>query len=151
MTDEQQQKFEQDAAAYAAACIGSIREMLDKLHHAAQCDGEEIDGEACEHKDDDEYHNEEQARQAIDDDPLSVEIRSDWYTPGSTPEPGEFNILLTTGGPAARLIGDLDDLRQPARVRFQYQDWFKPWTDVVVTGDDYQALLEYAQHFYYGE
>lgn len=147
-TDE---KFYEEAKQYAAACIGNIREMLEKLEHARDCDGEEIDGEPCEHLNDEEWHDEDSAQQAIDDDPLSIQVRGDWYAPGGDiPKPSEFEILLTTGGPAARIIGDLND-GQPDRARFEYQDWFKPWTEVMVDSADRHVILKYAQRFYFGE
>jgi hypothetical protein len=62
-----------------------------------------------------EYEDEEAAREAINNDPLSVEIRSGWYTPGENPEPEEFKILLCTGGPAVQIRGELDQYRQPSR------------------------------------
>lgn len=95
--------------------------------------------------------DEDDARQRIDEDPLSIEIRSGWYTPGSDPEPAEYCILLTTGGPALRLIGELDEYNEPSSARLEYQDWFTPWTELVTTGQDNDQLLTYARQFYYGE
>ena len=41
--------------------------------------------------------------------PLSVLVRSGWYIPGTAPGYAEeFEILLSTGGPACRIIGQLD-------------------------------------------
>jgi len=100
----------------------------------------------------------EDARRAIEEDALSVEIRSDWYNPGSIdkPEPAEFRILLCTGGPAVQIIGDLDEHGQPENPRLQCQDWFIPWQDVPrPDGVDYETwervLLTYCQQFYFGE
>ena len=53
--------------------------------------------------------DQDEARERIEQDPLEVSIRSDWYTPGETPEPTEFRILLCTGGPAVQIKGELDD------------------------------------------
>lgn len=97
-----------------------------------------------------EYPDEDDARQRINEDALSVQIRSGWYTPGETPEPEEFEILLSTGGPATRIIGELDESREPYRARLQCQDWFTPWTDVYIQ-DATDTLLDYARCFYYGE
>ena len=73
--------------------------------------------------------DEDSARRAILEDALSVQVRSDWYVPGSDPgKPDEFEILLCTGGPAVRLFGTLGNDGQPETVRLQVQDWFEPWT-----------------------
>ena len=145
-------KFYAEAKNYAEACIGNIREMLEKLQHARDCDGEEIDGDPCEHLNDEEWHDEDGAQRAIDDDPLSIQVRGDWCSVGEEPDTrnGQFEILLTTGGPAARIMGELCD-GQPHRAWFEYQDWFKPWTEVIIDHEDHATILEYAQRFYFGE
>jgi hypothetical protein len=147
-----EEKFYTEAKNYAEACIGNIREMLEKLQHARDCDGEEIDGEPCEHLNDEEWHDEEGAERAIDEDPLSIQVRGDWCSVGEEADTknGQFEILLTTGGPAARIMGELCD-GQPYRAWFEYQDWFKPWTEVIVDHEDHETMLEYAQRFYFGE
>lgn len=102
----------------------------------------------------------EEAETAIQEDPLSVEIRSGWTAPGTDMEPEEFMILLCTGGPAVRLIGELDQYKQADNVRVEYQDWGTPWTRLAafldrkesgVTLDDMKKVLIYAQKFYFGE
>lgn len=99
------------------------------------------------------YHDRDQASESINEDPLSIEVRSDWHTPGDgNNDPSEYKILLCTGGPAVRIIGDLDEHGQPDSVRLEYQDWFTPWTDYTeTTSEEDEALLTYAQHFYFGE
>jgi hypothetical protein len=92
----------------------------------------------------------EAAQSQIQEDPLSVEVRTDWFTPGSTDvTPAEFRILLCTGGPAVQIIGELDHHGQPEAARLQYQDWFTPWEDCELQGEDEEALLTYAQQFYF--
>ena len=81
--------------------------------------------------------------------PLSVLVRSDWHAPGSEAEPAQFELLLSTGGPAVRVLGDLDSDRQPYRPQLQYQDWGIPWTDHPESNVD--ALLWFAGLFYYGD
>lgn len=99
---------------------------------------------------DDFEFDEEEARQRIEEDPLSLEVRSDWYAPGSEDnKPAEFCILLTTGGPAVRIVGDLDEHGQPSRPRLQVQDWGKPWTEYFDV--DCDVLQKYVECFYYGE
>ncbi len=120
------------AKRQAIAQLASIREAVHSLTH-----GKDKDRDA--------------ARDRILEDPLSVEVRPDWHLPGSIEShPGEFCILLSWGGPAVRLIGELDELSQPLNARLECQDWFQPWTSVGVTADDETTLLEYARCFYFG-
>jgi hypothetical protein len=100
---------------------------------------------------DDFEFNEDEARQTIEEDPLSVEVRSGWYSPGDTEnaKPIEYNILLGTGGPATRIIGELDEHGYPENARLQVQDWGKPWSEYFDVDRD--VLLKYAQCFYFGE
>lgn len=91
--------------------------------------------------------DEEAARERIQEDPLSVEVRSDWVTPGEEMTPGEFNILLCTGGPACRIRGELSEHGEPSRAWLEYQDWGTPWTQYF--GAEQSVLIEYASHFYF--
>ena len=151
-TIDKEEQFHAEAKKYAEACIGNIREMLEKLEHSRECDGEEIDGEPCEHLNDEEWHDEDGAQRAIDEDPLSIQVRDGWKDPGAESDgPEDYEILLTTGGPAARIVGRLGSCSQPYIATFEYQDWFKPWTEVYVNSADRAVLLEYAQRFYYGD
>jgi hypothetical protein len=91
-------------------------------------------------------------REEINQEPLSVEVRSDWHTPGSVATPGEFCILLSTGGPALRIIGDLDEYGQPyGDPSIQWQDWGTPWTSLPTTREEANALGDYARCFYFEE
>lgn len=95
--------------------------------------------------------NEDDARQRIQEDPLSIQVRSGWYSPGEdSPAPEEFEILLSTGGPAVRILGELDERGEPSRAWIQWQDWGTPWTDYYEPGMR-DECLEYASHFYFGE
>ena len=94
----------------------------------------------------DEYHDEDQASEAISEDPLSVEVRSGWTTLGNDLEPEEYAILLCTGGPAVRIRGELDSDGDPCRAWIEYQDWGTPWREYH-DGHDAPALLAYAGHF----
>ncbi|MDO8596404.1 MAG: hypothetical protein Q7R45_07255 [Sulfuricaulis sp.] len=100
----------------------------------------------------------EAAEQAIQEDPLSVQVRSGWYSPGAAKDdiarrPAEYEILLCTGGPAARIVGKLNDYDEPETAEIECQDWFTPWTRWN-SGDVESAeriLLAYARCFYFGE
>ena len=94
--------------------------------------------------------NQDDARQRIEEDPLSLEVHSDWHAPGSEDnEDTEFCLLLGTGGPAVRIIGELDR-GEPTKATLQTQDWFIPWTDVNTSSEDDEALLTYCRAFYFG-
>ena len=132
------------------AAYQSIRCMTDALREAE-----------TDKADDGEKLN--VARDAIQRDPLSVEVRSGWYEPGSEDRyPEEFCILLSTGGPASRIIGTVNEHGEPETARLEVQDWGTPWEDVSrhVFASDLSfvdrlkiepTLLAYAREFYFGE
>ena len=79
---------------------------------------------------------------------FGLQVRSDWTNPGETLEAGEFMILLCTGGPAVRIVGELDR-GTPCRAWLEYQDWGAPWTQWFGAKSD--TLCEYAANFFFGE
>lgn len=103
-----------------------------------------------------EAEDEDEARQSIEEDALSVEVRSGWASCKGDMEPEEFRILLCTGGPAVQIRGTLDQYGQPEEAWLEYQGWGTPWTryypeDVEQFEEYEEVLLEYASVFYYGE
>ena len=92
------------------------------------------------------------AENIIHEDALSVQVRDSWYSPGGKGEPDQFEILLCTGGPAVRIIGDLDRYQEPENPRLEYQDWGTPWTEYheMPTEEETEALLTYCRQFYFG-
>jgi hypothetical protein len=134
---------EQDHAKnQAKAQLESIKEMVAELK---ACDD---DSDICREP------NRGEAEQRIHEDPLSVEVRSDWYVAGQDGtgcEPVEYRILLCTGGPAVQIVGDLGDYSHPKTARLQYQDWGIPWTDYEISQEEEEILLVYAGCFYFGE
>ena len=73
----------------------------------------ELEGQAGE------YESEDEARDAIYETPLSVEVRSGWHSVGEDAgEPEEFRIVLCTGGPHVELTGDIG-----GSVRVVFSDW----------------------------
>jgi hypothetical protein len=95
----------------------------------------------------------EDGLQAIHEDPLSVLIRDSWHEPGKPAEDGpeEYEILLSTGGPATRIRGELDQYCQPETARLEVQDWFVPWQEWRGEGWSEDVLLDYARCFYFGD
>lgn len=112
----------------------------------------------------DDYEAQDEIRESVLNSALSVEFRSGWY---SSPEsiadlkPEEFKILLSWGGPACRIIGNLDQYNQPTDIEIQYQDWGTPWESLqlnphyaglnVNITDDIEALEWFCNCFYFGE
>jgi hypothetical protein len=102
--------------------------------------------EAMQTSDADVEEVEEEARQQV----LSVEVRTGWHDPSEPPsQPEEGCLTLTTGGPALRLLVDLDCDAEPLECRLQHQDWGTPWTDLPLSEADTEALCWFAALFYY--
>ena len=91
----------------------------------------------------------EEIKESILNSALSVEFRSGWATFKENFEPEEFKILLSWGGPALRVIGELSDYG-PVDPKLQYQDWGTPWTDFEITEDQQDALNWFCNCFYFG-
>jgi hypothetical protein len=166
-TEEKNRAKEQEQAR---AQLDSIIVMVKRLDHCQECNGSEDckltdakifaginnyyeEGMKASKEDREKYHDEENARESIRERPLSVEVRSGWHTPGENEDkPTEYRILLCTGGPAVRIIGELDKYQQPENAKLQFQDWFTPWEEYTdTTSEEDQALLTYAQEFYFGD
>lgn len=120
----------------AAAQLASIMEMVEAVRAAREAD------------DTNAYDD---ALTTIHEDALSVQVRSGWVDPGDPMTPEEFTILLCTGGPAVRIVGELNEYFEPTdMVRLEYQDWGTPWTGHFVTMEEQDALVEYCNAFYFG-
>ena len=105
-----------DASDHAWTCAGP--EDCDLTEDEAQTLAFGIGGD-----DPDLLHDIEYVEQVVYGAPLSVSIRSDWTEAGDTMKPAEYMIEMTTGGPAARIIGDIE---RP-NVRIEYADQGEPW------------------------
>jgi hypothetical protein len=81
--------------------------------------------------------------------PLSMEVRSGWTSCGRKMEAEEYCMLLTTGGPALRIIGDLDGYGGPTSARLEMQDWGEPWSAMPLTNDEECDLMIFVQEFYF--
>jgi hypothetical protein len=88
----------------------------------------------------------EEAEERIHEDPLSLLYRSGWVGSKEEMGPEEFELLLSTGGPATRIVGKVDR-GEPTSARVEAQDWFLPWTVCPVSSDDEAALLTYCRCF----
>lgn len=95
--------------------------------------------------------SEDDARERIEQDALSVEVRSGWHSLGESMEPAEFRIVLCTGGPHVEIVGELGQHNEPDAARILYQDWFEGKTELVdITSDERDSLLTYCRTFYFG-
>ena len=120
------------AEANARAWLENIRKLVDRLNGDDEEDAEAASNEICEA-------------------PLSVRVRSEWYSPGEEPTPGEYEILLSTGGPALRIRGGLSGYGEPENAYLEWQDWGEPWTELVPGDADGEDALEaFARCFYFG-
>ena len=156
---------EEQAAEIGKCAMSAIREMVEAL----ECDYERLEelrelwadanqaiGDDFTQIDADELAeleaaagecaSREDAEQRIMDDPLSLQFRSGWSTSRDELEPEEFELLLSTGGPAVRIIGDIDR-GEASNPKLEVQDWFKPWTEYNTTSDDDAALEAYCRCF----
>lgn len=92
-------------------------------------------------------------------EPLSIETRSDWHSPGSSRHMynedagGEFRLLLSTGGPALQIVGGLNDHCEvdADSCRLRWQDWGTLWTEYRMSAHECDALARYAATFWFGE
>ena len=100
---------------------------------------------------DEDYEKQEKIKESILNSALSVEFRSGWTSNPNELEIEEFKILLTWGGPALRVIGDLNQYKEPENVKMQFQDWGTFWTDFEITENQQEALNWFCNCFYFGE
>lgn len=141
--------------------LDSIRDMIAAL----KCDYKRLD-ELRDEKEPDEAEelaeleaaaggctDREEAEQRIREDPLSIELRSGWHSIGdwqcairnAEMKPEEACILLTTGGPAVRIIVELNE-GEPRWAWLEVQDWGTPWTKYSEAGMS-DLCLTYASVF----
>lgn len=131
-----QKKEDERAKDQARAQLESIMEMIEELNKAIDADDDNA---------------RDKAEQTIQEDPLSVEIRSEWHVPGKVEGGGEYRILLCWGGPAVQIVGEMNEYNEPETAQLQYQDWFTVWTEYNTTDEEEEALLAYARCFYFEE
>jgi hypothetical protein len=150
--DELGEALAEAEAVHAEACRSyassthahnKMREAAAALDEWLQENGDEMDELSTEAGD---CEDEDDARQRISEDPLEVTVRSGWVSMGEEMEADEFQILLCTGGPAVRIMGELDHHGTPCRAWMEYQDWGTPWTQYF--GAEHARLIAYAQHFF---
>lgn len=117
-----------------------VREALD-----LEDDEEVTDRHRDELADEDPNNLKEDAERAIEEDPLEIQYCTGWYSisEGTPEKPKEFYVLITTGGPAVRIMGEFDQHGNITRAYMQVQDWFTPWVDVYHADQD--TLIRYCE------
>ena len=157
--DESLKETGRCAAASIVEMVAALEcdyERLEELRHKnkfapdelSAADAEELEQLLLEAG---ESESGEIAIERIQEDALSIEVRSGWHSPGDYRDncsPAEFCILLSTGGPASRIRGEMDN-GEPVRAWLEVQDWGTPWTRCFDIEQD--TLLAYARCFYFGE
>jgi len=83
------------------------------------------------------------ASHRIAEDPLSIRVFGEKVDGAWEVDNVEF--LLTTGGPAVRIMAEVDDHGMPDRAWMEVQDWGTPWTHY--HGADADILLTYCREF----
>jgi hypothetical protein len=121
------------AKSNASGWLASIEEMISDLEADNPSRSETRD----------------EIEQRIHESVLSVMVRDGWRVPGTASDDGaeEYEILLTTGGPALRIWGKLSQYDDPETAELQMQDWGTPWTRYPAAE---ATLLKFAQCFYFG-
>lgn len=133
-----------DAKNQAKAQVESIVELIQYLDW--DWDGLTED----EIPADPEYKSREDVEQAIQDKPLSVEVRESWHAVGEKVDPVEFRILLCWGGPHVEIRGEVGLHGDPENVKVFCADWGSSG-EYILSEDEEQAVTEFCQQFYFGE
>ena len=124
------------AKEMAQSCFDSIKEMMERYQNTDSNNTELID----------------KIRQEVEETAYSVQVRSDWHTPGDEDfsKPTEYQLELAGGGPAVRIIGDLGSYGDPETAKIEYQDWFTEWQELRLDSEDEDILVDFAKCYYFG-
>jgi len=141
MEKEKMNQAERNAEGHAESII-----ELYRAYTALENGAESARADGCE------FTSSDRVLESATESALDVSVRADWHNPGKSAEPDEFMILLTTGGPALRIIGDLDR-GCPENPHFEIQDWGTPWTEYhpnAESEDDWEDAIDwFVSCFYY--
>ena len=144
---KEQNHAQQNAEGHAESMLDMYRafRLLEDGGRSVELDG-------------DEYTDADAIREQAQETALDVSVRGPWHTPGDKDgmKPDAFRILLTTGGPALQLVGELNEHGEPDAdsAGFEIQDWGTPWTEyrpAADAQDDWsEALTWFLGCFYFG-
>jgi hypothetical protein len=141
-----------DAYASIAAMVAALEcdyARLEELRDREELDDDEREEFAALKEAAGDRADRYDAEYRIQEDALSVEVRSGWTASGETLTAEEFCILITTGGPAVRIRGEMNEYFEPRRAWLEVQNWGTPWSQYFDASQE--TLLTYARCFYYGE
>lgn len=85
----------------------------------------------------------ERIREWISEQALDIEVRSGWYTQGTEPEPEEYRITLSVGGPNLYLVGDLGRYGEPETAKLLYS-WYSSPEGLPCIESEAEALVWFA-------
>ena len=60
---------------------------------------------------------------------LELKFGAVFYAGDTDRQPQRFWALIGTGGPAMRIVGEINRYGEPEECRLEVQDWGQPWTD----------------------
>src|SRR5690606_9175128 len=119
------------ALEQAEAELETIMALVRRLQHSWECDGTECTlsdadilaglcevGDTATAEQRERYHDESAAFETIVGYPLDLRVLTD---DDGVPT-GEYEILLSTGGPAVRIVGRLNEWDEPVTAVLQCQD-----------------------------
>jgi hypothetical protein len=134
-----------DAKNQAKAHVKSIVSLIQCLNW--DWDGHDVEDELPHPLD---YQSREEVEQAIQEKPLSVEVREHWHAVGEKVEAVEFRILLCWGGPSVEIRGVLGLHGHPENVKVFYAEWGDSG-EYVLSEEEREAVEQFCQQFYFGE
>jgi hypothetical protein len=149
------QAIGESAAKALAEMVAAVQCDYDRLRELGETPVGELDTDELEELAElkeaaGECESEDDAHERIQEDPLSIELSGTWNV-CSTPVADKAIILLGTGGPAVRIVCELDSYMQPQHAWIEAQDWFQPWTEYLGNAISRGDLLGYCSHFCFGE
>jgi len=77
------------------------------------------------------------------DSVLGICVRSGWTPINEKLEAREFQILLSTGGPACAIFGTMSESGVDD-VEIKHQDWGEEWQRLPMTEEESEALVRFA-------
>jgi hypothetical protein len=92
-----------------------------------------------------DHADRDSAEQRIAEDPLSIRVFGERVD--GVWQADRVEVLLATGGPAVRVMAELDEHGEPSRAWLEVQDWGKPWTHHYGGEGSGETLLSYCQAF----
>jgi hypothetical protein len=87
----------------------------------------------------------EYACEQLQEMPLAITKYATYFQEGTT----EWHVELAWGGPAARLIIGVSADGDMAGARFEFQDWFTPWTPAPQQDEDLLKRFAYMVGYYH--